>query len=191
MTEGPKIANLFEYRFVDRKTGKHISNRTLAKMARLCWLASADLRMQQSPKPKVGLGSLFPLLDADVQTKILLHRLSKRYRTVRIRSRGARHGGFHSEWQFYLLSDDGAKELLKVFFRYNHPRKMKLLFFCRWLATSVGDENHPAFHQIDQLCPALSVISPAPSTIRKLLSSEKPVLYYFLVPNKMFKKVAR
>lgn len=178
-------------RFVDRKTGKHLSNRTLSKAASVSCLASADLSVTRRPELKVGIGSLFPILDTDILTKIRLTGLLKRYRVVKVEPRGVRYGGFKNEWQSYLLSDDGAVELLRVFFKYYHSRKMKLVFFCNWLSESVANEDHPAFDEVDQLCPALSIKPPASSTIRKLLSSEKPALYYMLVPSKLLKKVAR
>lgn len=178
-------------RFVDRKTGKHLSNRTLSHMASVSRLAHADLAILRRPYLNVGIGSLFPVLDADIPTKIRLARLRKRFKEVEVQARGPRCAGFRTEWQFYLLSDDGARELLIVFLKYNHPRKLKLLFFCNWLAQSISDQRSAVFEQLDQLCPAFSVNPPASSSIRKLLSSEKPSLYFHLVPSRLNKKVAR
>lgn len=178
-------------RFVDRKTGKHLSNRVLSHMASLCRLASVDLTVERRPDLGVGIGSLFPILDTDVDTKSRLVSLRRRYKEIGVRARGSRYGGFRNEWQSYLLSDEGAIDLLVVFLKFNSPRKLRLMFFCRWLTEAISDQNHSAFSEIDKLCPAFSIKPPAASTIRKLLSSEKPALYSMLVPSKMIKKVAR
>lgn len=178
-------------RFVDRKTGKHLSNRVLSHLASLSRLASADLTVECRPDLGVGIGSLFPILDTDVDTKSRLVSLRRRYKEIEVRARGSRYGGFRTEWQSYLLSDDGAKDLLGVFLKHNPPRKLKLMSFCRWLAQAIGNQNHSAFSEVDKLCPAFSIKPPAASTVRKLLSFEKPALYFMLVPSKLLKKVAR
>ena len=111
-------------RFMDRKSGKHLSNRTMSKAAPVSRLASADLLIKRRPELKVGIGSLFPILDTDTLTKVRLASLLKRYRVVEVKPRGPRYGGLKNEWQSYLLSDNGAVALLRVFFKYHRPRKL-------------------------------------------------------------------
>ena len=167
------------FRFIDKKHKKQFSNSELSELAEVCLIALGDLEIRSHPSLGKGIGSLFPSLDVDDDTKEHLVSLLLKCSLKTVTPRSRRLECQRLGWQNFLCSND-ALRLVPLFKKYAPNPKLGLMRFCKWLGIEIAEPN-VAGKLIEAWCPDLVNSQPAFHTLRLFLSREKPALYRALV----------